>query len=114
MCGVNLTRIDGIDVTTVLKVLAEVGADFSKFNDAEHFASWLGLCPGTKISGGKVITKKNTANGSLKTWPNVPGHLAFNLFRGLALESLDQWLLLWQRNQHAYSRVEGYHPVYPT
>ncbi len=63
MCGVDLTRIDGIDVTTALKVLAEVGADFSKFKDAKHFASWLGLCPGTKISGGKVIsaaTIKNT------------------------------------------------------
>lgn len=56
MCGVDLTRIDGIDVTTALKVLAEVGADLSRFKSAKHFASWLGLCPGTKISGGKVIS----------------------------------------------------------
>ncbi len=62
MCGVDLTRIDGIDVTTALKVLAEVGADFSKFKDAKHFASWLGLCPGTKISGGKVISASTTKN----------------------------------------------------
>ncbi|HEY8159778.1 MAG TPA: IS110 family transposase [Methylobacter sp.] len=56
MCGVDLTRIDGIDVTTAFKVLAEIGADLSRFKDAKHFASWLGLCPGTKISGGKKIS----------------------------------------------------------
>lgn len=55
MSGVDLTKIDGVDVTTAFKVLAEIGADFSKFKDAKHFASWLGLCPGTKITGGKVI-----------------------------------------------------------
>ena len=56
LCGVDLTRIDGIDVTTAFKVLAEVGADLSRFKSAKHFASWLGLCPGTKISGGKVLS----------------------------------------------------------
>jgi transposase len=62
MCGVDLTQIDGIDVTTAFKVLAEVGADFSKFKDAKHFASWLGLCPGTKITGGKVMSAKTAPN----------------------------------------------------
>lgn len=58
LCGVDLTRIDGIDVTTAFTVLAEVGADLSRFKDAKHFASWLGLCPGTKITGGKVLSGK--------------------------------------------------------
>ena len=58
MCGVDLTRIDGIDVTTALAVVSEVGADLSKFPSAKHFASWLGLCPGTKITGGKVMSGK--------------------------------------------------------
>jgi len=64
LCGVDLTRIDGIDVTTVFKVLAEVGADLSRFKSAKHFASWLGLCPGTQITGGKVLSgaTKRTAN----------------------------------------------------
>lgn len=62
--GVDLTRIQGIDVGTALKVLAEVGFDLSRFKSAKHFASWLGLCPGTKISGGKVLSRasKRTAN----------------------------------------------------
>lgn len=62
MCGVDLTRIDGIDVTTAFKVLAEIGADLSKFKNAKHFASWLGLCPGTRITGGKVISAQTTRN----------------------------------------------------
>ena len=58
MCGVDLTRIDGIDVTTALAVVSEVGADMSKFPTIKHFTSWLGLCPGTKITGGKVMSGK--------------------------------------------------------
>lgn len=58
MCGVDLTRIDGIDVCTAMTVLSEVGVDMSKFPTAKHFAAWLGLCPGTKISGGKVLGSK--------------------------------------------------------
>lgn len=54
--GVDLTRIGGIDVSTALKVLAELGTDLSKFKTAKHFASWLGLCPGTRITGGKRIS----------------------------------------------------------
>ncbi len=58
MCGVDLTRIDGVDVTTALAVVSEVGADMSKFPTVKHFTSWLGLCPGTRITGGKVISSK--------------------------------------------------------
>jgi len=39
-------------------VVSEVGADMGKFPSDKHFASWLGLCPGTKITGGKVMSGK--------------------------------------------------------
>ena len=58
MCCVDLTRIDGIDVTTALVVVSEIGTDMSRFPTDKHFASWLGLCPGTKITGGKVMSGK--------------------------------------------------------
>ena len=63
-CGVDLTRIDGIDTGTALKVIAEVGPQLSRFKSVKHFASWLGLCPGTKISGGKLLSgaSQRTAN----------------------------------------------------
>lgn len=54
--GVDLIRIDGIDAKTVLKVLAEIGTDMSHWKSEKHFASWLGLSPGSKISGGKVLS----------------------------------------------------------
>jgi transposase len=58
MCGVDLRRIDGVDVTTALVVVSEIGADLGRFPSDKHFASWLGLCPGTKITGGKLISRK--------------------------------------------------------
>lgn len=58
MCGVDLTRINGISVTTALAVLSEIGPDLSRFPTVKHFTSWLGLCPGTAITGGKVLHGK--------------------------------------------------------
>jgi len=53
--GVDLTRIDGIDVITAQVIFSEIGPDFSAFPDEKHFASWLTLAPQRDISGGKVI-----------------------------------------------------------
>jgi transposase len=53
--GVDLTRINGIHVTTALTVLAEIGFDLTQFKSAKHFCAWLGLAPGTRISGGKRL-----------------------------------------------------------
>ena len=56
--GVDLTRINGLGAAAVMKILSEIGPDLSRFANVEHFCSWLGLCPGTKISGGKVLSAK--------------------------------------------------------
>jgi transposase len=53
MTGVDLTQIDGIDSLTALKVLSEIGLDMTRWPTSKHFAAWLGLCPGNKLSGGK-------------------------------------------------------------
>lgn len=53
--GVDVTRIDGIDVLTAQVIVSEVGTDLSAFPDEDHFAAWLGLTPRRDISGGKVI-----------------------------------------------------------
>lgn len=58
MTGVDLTRIDGLDALTVLKIISEIGLDMSRWPTEKHFASWLGLSPGSKISGGKVLSAK--------------------------------------------------------
>jgi hypothetical protein len=56
--GVDLTRINGLSVTTVMTILSEIGPDLSRFASVKHFCSWLGLCPGTKISVGKVLSAR--------------------------------------------------------
>jgi transposase len=51
-----------------MKLLTEIGPDVSRFASVKHFCSWLGLCPGTKISGGKVLSSgtKRSARGLLR------------------------------------------------
>lgn len=53
-----MTRIDGINVTTAMAVISETGTDMRRFPSTGHFTSWLGLCPGTKITGGKMMSGK--------------------------------------------------------
>jgi len=59
MLGTNLTEIPGINTLTVMAFVSEVGTTVDKWPNAKAFASWLGLCPGTKISGGKRLNSKS-------------------------------------------------------
>ena len=57
--GVDLTQVPGIQVNTALTLCTELGPDFvQKFPTAKCFASWLGLCPDNRITGGKVMSVK--------------------------------------------------------
>ena len=58
ICGVDLMKVVGCNALTILMLLGEIGTDMSKWRSAKAFASWLGLCPGTKISGGKVLSRR--------------------------------------------------------
>ncbi|MBE9141559.1 IS110 family transposase [Nodosilinea sp. LEGE 07088] len=58
MSGVDFTQVPGLGTLNVLIILSEVGLDSSRFPSAKHFTSWLGLCPGNRITGGKVKSSK--------------------------------------------------------
>lgn len=58
MTGVDLTRIDGIDANTALKVISEIGLDITRWPTEKHFSSWLCLCPGNRKTGGKQMSGK--------------------------------------------------------
>lgn len=56
--GVDLFAVPGLGADTLLTVTSEVGFDLSPWKTVKHFTSWLGLCPGTRTSGGKELKKK--------------------------------------------------------
>ena len=60
--GVDLFAIPGLAADTLLTLASEVGFDMTPWKTEKHFASWLGLCPGTKRSGGKVLDAKTKRN----------------------------------------------------
>jgi hypothetical protein len=55
--GMDLTRIDGVDVIVAQTVISEVGLDMSPWKTEAHYASWVGLCPDNRISGDKVLAR---------------------------------------------------------
>jgi transposase len=49
-----LVGIPGVSHRTAQVILAEIGADMSRFPTAGHLASWAGMCPGNNESAGQA------------------------------------------------------------
>src|SRR5437879_11744060 len=49
----RLCTIPGVDRVTAWGLVAEIGLNMAQFPDAQHLASWAGLCPGSHESAGK-------------------------------------------------------------
>jgi len=64
LTGVDLTQIHGIGSGVALTLIAECGTDMSRWPTEKHFASWLTLSPGCKISGGKVLSSHTRKSNS--------------------------------------------------
>lgn len=62
-----LTTIPGISVTVADVVIAETGADMSRFQSAAHLVSWAGASPGQNESAGRIkSTHTRPGNRHLK------------------------------------------------
>lgn len=62
--GVDLMTVEGVNQSTLMSIMSEVGPDgFKEFPTAKHFTSWLRLAPNNRISGGKLLSSK-TPKGS--------------------------------------------------
>lgn len=51
--GVDVAALSGISDGTALLIFAELGGSVTSWENSKRFASWLKLCPGNNISGGK-------------------------------------------------------------
>jgi len=58
LCGTDLMKVCGLNLLSVLMLIGEIGVDMRYWRSARAFCSWLGLCPGAKISGGKVLSRR--------------------------------------------------------
>jgi len=93
ICGVDLTQIIGVNVLGVLIIISEIGLDMSRWRSAKAFCSWLGLCPGNKISGGRVLDSRT---------PHVVNRVATLLRRvAPAVGRSDSWLGSFHRRMRA-------------
>jgi transposase len=52
--------LPGIAERAATAILAEIGTDMSRFPSDRHIASWAGVCPGNKQSGGKRLSGQTT------------------------------------------------------
>lgn len=62
--GIDLTQLHGFGPHTALKLVGECGTDMTRWPTAKHFTSWLTLAPGSKISGGKVLSSRTRPSSS--------------------------------------------------
>lgn len=56
--GVDLSAVPGVSGGVLCVLMSEIGTAThlrEKFRSAEAFASWLGLCPDNRISGGRIL-----------------------------------------------------------
>jgi transposase len=58
ICGMDLMKVCGLNLLSVLMLIGEIGVDMSRWRSAQAFCSWLGLCPGTKISKSKMLSQR--------------------------------------------------------
>jgi transposase len=54
-----LVTIPGVERTAACALIAEIGADMSRFPSSRHLGSWAGLCPGNNESAGKRRSGKS-------------------------------------------------------
>jgi len=76
---VDLSAIPGLDTDGIIKIISEIGTDMTNWPTFKHFASWLGLCPGNKISGGKILS--NRTKPSANRAAQALRMAAFTLYR---------------------------------
>jgi transposase len=87
----ELVTIPGVDRKAAAVIIAETGADMSRFASAGHLASWADICPGSHESGG--ISKSGKTRVGNKPLGGALGTAALSAAR--------------TKNNYLYPRVPG-------
>lgn len=58
MVGIDLIAVHGLESSSVLTIISEIGTDVSPWPSGKSFAAWLALSPNNRITGGKPIRKQ--------------------------------------------------------
>src|SRR4029434_288884 len=64
MAGADLTKLPGLDLLAVERILSEIGLDMSRWPSEKHFCAWLNVAPNNRISGGKILSSKPRKNAN--------------------------------------------------
>ena len=108
--GVDVLNIYGLSETCGLELLAETGTDLSKWENDNHFVSWLNLCPNNKISGGKLISstllkkKSNPASQAFRQAANAvqkSNHWLADYFRRMKAKGGHKYAIVATANKIA-------------
>ena len=64
MTGADLTKLPGLDLLAVQRIISEIGLDMSRWPSEKHFCAWLNVAPNNRISGGKILSSKPRKNAN--------------------------------------------------
>ena len=64
MTGADLTKLPGLDLLAVQRIISEIGLDIRRWPSENHFCAWLNVASNNRISGGKILSSKPRKNAN--------------------------------------------------
>jgi transposase len=83
----RLDTIPGVNRTVAMTIIAETGADMTRFPSAAHLCSWAALCPGQNESAGKRRSGKTRDGNRYLRGQLIQGALGALRTKGTALQA---------------------------
>jgi transposase len=70
MTGADLTKLPGLDLLAVERILSEIGLDMSRWPSEKHFCAWLNVVPLRAICGRffRIVTTEVLLRGTREQW----------------------------------------------
>ena len=104
-----LQTIPGVGPVVAAAMVAEIGTDMTRFPSAKHLASWAGLCPGNKQSGGKRLSGRTTPGN---VWLRAMlGEVAWSVARSMGTYLAAQYHRLARRRGTSKAALAVAHSV---